>query len=159
MKAYDTRKRITLALQGIFKFFLHTTRQKKFAHFYFVLNYSSGSLIFKNLKWHGQGIFQNVYLIIFDHFFANNCTVYLDFAKKINFCKFAIFFCRFSKWIISGHQTLDLEGGGGKIALPPRILVFKYPKSDRANVNTVFFYPFLKWKKEIYLSGFLLWTG
>ena len=35
-------------------------------------------------------------------------------------------------FVIFGHQTWDLEGGGGQIDPPPqRILVFKYPSRDR----------------------------
>ena len=55
--------------------------------------------------------------------FANIFIVQLDFAtKKINFCKFANFFADSKSrvqelsndvsFVIFGHQTWDLEGGG-----------------------------------------------
>ena len=34
-------------------------------------------------------------------------------------------------FVIFGHQTWDLEGGGGQIDPPQHILVFKYPSRDR----------------------------
>ena len=61
--------------------------------------------------------------------------------KKIYFCKFAIFFADFKSkaqelsndvsFVIFGHQTWDLEGGGSNYPLPQRILVFKYPSRDK----------------------------
>ena len=61
--------------------------------------------------------------------------------KKFNFCKFANLFAdsksreqELSKdvsFVIFGHQTWDLEGGGGSNGPPQHILVFKYPRKDR----------------------------
>ena len=56
-------------------------------------------------------------------FFANIFTIKLDFAiKKFNFCKFANFFADSKSraqelfndvsFVIFGHKTWDLEGGG-----------------------------------------------
>jgi len=60
--------------------------------------------------------------------------------KKFNFRKFATFFADSKSraqelsndvsFVIFGHQTWDLEGGG-QIAPPQHILVFKYPSRDR----------------------------
>ena len=38
-------------------------------------------------------------------------------------------------FVIFGHQTWDLEGGGGQIDPQQRILVLKYPSRDRVNVS------------------------
>ena len=64
--------------------------------------------------------------------------------NKFNFCKFAIFFADSKSraqelsndvsFVIFGHQTWDLEGGG-QIDPPQHILVFKYPSRDRVNGN------------------------
>ena len=84
-----------------------------------------------------------------------NCIIFLFFGqiffaiffyitgfcdKKFNFCQFANFFAdsksRAQKlsndvsFVIFGHQTWDSEGGG-QIAPPQHILVFKYPSRDR----------------------------
>ena len=56
-------------------------------------------------------------------FFANIFSMELDFSKKkLNFCKFANFFADSKSraqelsndvsFVIFGHQTWDLEGGG-----------------------------------------------
>ena len=60
--------------------------------------------------------------------------------KRFNFCKFANFFADSKnraqelsndvRFVIFGHQTWDLEGGG-QIDPPQHILVFKYPSRDR----------------------------
>ena len=105
------------------------------------LNYTSGyfkfSKTFAYLNWHGQGLFKNVRIVY------NLLNIFLQtflLYKKINFCKFAKFFAdsksRAQKlsndvlFVIFGHQTRDLEGGGSNTP-PQRILVFKYLKRDR----------------------------
>ena len=72
-------------------------------------------------------------LFICKHFYY--ITGFCD--KKNYFCKFANFFADSKSraeelsndvlFVIFGHQTWDLEGGGGQIDPPPHILVFKYP--------------------------------
>ena len=65
--------------------------------------------------------------------------------KKFNFWKFVNLFAdsksraqelsNDESIVIFGHQTWDLEGGGGQIdPTPQRILVFKYPSRDRVKV-------------------------
>ena len=103
-------------------------------------------------------------------FFANIFTILLDFAIKTSiFCKFANFFadskCRAQElsndvsFVIFGHQTWDLEGGGSNWP-PQHILVFKYPSRDRVKTN--------RWKQNlrwfntfvlfIFTSAVLGWT-
>ena len=58
--------------------------------------------------------------------------------KKINFCKFANFFADSKSrvqelsndvlFVIFGHQTWDLEGGGGQIDPPPPYPGFQVPQ-------------------------------
>ena len=38
-------------------------------------------------------------------------------------------------FVIFGHQTWDLEGGGGQLDPPQHILVFKYPSRDRVKLE------------------------
>ena len=63
----------------------------------------------------------------FGHILLTNIfTIKLDFAK-FNFCKFTIFFADSKRraqdlsndvsFVIFGHQTWDLEGGGGQIEI------------------------------------------
>ena len=79
-------------------------------------------------------------------FFANIFTLYLDFAIKNSFfANFQIFFADSKSrgkelsndvsFVIFGHQTWDLEGGGVKLTPPHHILVFKYPSRDRVNLS------------------------
>ena len=64
-----------------------------------------------------------IYHFLNNYFFANIFNIKLDFAKKkLNFCKFANFFSDSKSiaqepsnnvsFVIFGHQTWDLEGGG-----------------------------------------------
>jgi len=63
--------------------------------------------------------------------------------EKFNFCKFANFFADSKSraqelandvsFVIFGHKTWDLEGGGQIDPPPQHILVFKYPSRDRVN--------------------------
>ena len=63
--------------------------------------------------------------------------------NKFNFCKFANFFADSKSraqelsndvsFVIFGHQTWDLEGGGQIDPPSQHILVFKYPSRDRVN--------------------------
>ena len=63
----------------------------------------------------------------------------MDFAKKLE-----NFFADPKNWaqelsndvsfVIFGHQTWDLEGGGVKLTPPQHILVFKYPSRDRVKM-------------------------
>ena len=65
-----------------------------------------------------------------DNFFYCKYFYYITATKKFNFCKFANFFADSKSrvqelsndvsFVIFGHQTWDLEGGGGKID-PPSI--------------------------------------
>ena len=75
-----------------------------------------------------------IYPFLDKFFFANIFTIYkLDFERNFNFCKFANFFANsksraqglfnYVSFVIFGHQTWDLEGGGGQI--------FKYPSRER----------------------------
>ena len=67
-------------------------------------------------------------LSFFGQFFCKHFYYKLDFAKKINFCKFANFFAEsYSRaqelfndvsFVIFGHQTWDLEGGGSTCPPP-----------------------------------------
>ena len=89
-----------------------------------------GFLKMYNLSFFGQIFFCK-------HFYYK--TGFCD--KKFNFRKFANFFAdsksRAQKlsndvsFVIFGHQTWDLEGGGVKLTPPQHILVFKYPSRDR----------------------------
>ena len=75
-------------------------------------------------------------------FFCKHFYYIIGFCvKKINFCKLANFFADskiraqelsndFQSFVIFGHQTWDLEGGGSNWP-PQHILVFKYPSRDR----------------------------
>jgi len=78
-----------------------------------------------------------------DNFFFKKHFYYITgfCDKKFNLCKFAHFFAdsksraqelsNDGSFVIFGHQTWDLEGGGSQIDPPPHILVFKYPSRDR----------------------------
>ena len=79
--------------------------------------------------------------LFLDNFFCKHFYYITGFCdKKFNFCKFAIFFADSKSraqelsndvsFVIFGHKTWDLEGGG-QIDPPQRILVFKYPSRDR----------------------------
>ena len=82
--------------------------------------------MFAYLKWHGQGLFRNLYFFIFWTFFISKhfyFTIQLDFTKKsITFLQifFQILkvehksFFNDVSFVIFGHKTWDLE-------------VFKYP--------------------------------
>ena len=82
-----------------------------------------------NLSFFGQIFFCK-------HFYYK--TGFCD--KKFNFCKFSNVFADSKSraqelsndvlFVIFGHQTWDLEGGG-QIDPPQRLLVFKYPSGDR----------------------------
>ena len=74
-------------------------------------------------------------------FFANIFTIKLDFAIKNSiFANLQIFFADSKSraqelsndvsFVIYGHKTWDLEGGGVNLT-PQHILVFKYPSRDR----------------------------
>jgi len=78
----------------------------------------------------------------FEHFFCKHFYCITGFCDKFfNFCKFAIFFADFKSraqelsndvsFVIFGHQTWDLEGGGSNCPPPQHFLVFKYPSRDR----------------------------
>ena len=100
------------------------------------------------MKWHGQGLFKNVYFFSFfgQIFFANIFTIQLDFALKNSILQ--IFFSDSNSkaqelsndvsFVIFGRKTWDLEGGGGQIDPPQHILVFKYPSRDMVNKQQVF---------------------
>ena len=82
-----------------------------------------------NFQFFGQ-------IFLCKHFY--DITGFCD--KKINFCKFARFFAdsksraqelsNDESFVIFGHQTWDLEGGG-QFDPPQHILVFKYHSRDR----------------------------
>ena len=70
-------------------------------------------------------VFLKMYNLSFldNFFFANIFTIKLDFAKKVQFLQICKFFFADSKsralelsndvsFVIFGHQTLNLEGGG-----------------------------------------------
>jgi len=70
----------------------------------------------------------------FEHFFCKHFYCITGFCDKFfNFCKFAIFFADFKSraqelsndvsFVIFGHQTWDLEGGGSNCP-PPSISWF-----------------------------------
>ena len=60
-----------------------------------------------------------------------SCT---SFAKKMQiFWKHPVKRMNVS-FVIFGHKTWDLEGGGANWLPPPHILVFKYPSRDRVKV-------------------------
>ena len=75
------------------------------------------------MKWHGQGLFKNVYFLFFGQiFFRKHFNYITGFSdKKFNFCKLANFFGDYKSraqelsngvsFVIFGHQTWDLEGG------------------------------------------------
>ena len=77
-------------------------------------------------------------------FFANIFTMTEFCKKKFNICKFANFLADSKSraqelsndvsFVIFGHKTLDLEGGGQIDPTPQHILVFKYPSRDRVNI-------------------------
>ena len=80
-------------------------------------------------------------------FFANIFTIKLDFAIKNSiFANLQIFLADSKSraqelsndvsFVIFGHKTWDLEGGG-QIDPPQHILVFKYPSRDRVNGYSV----------------------
>ena len=107
---------------------------KKMCTFLAFLNYTSGYLKFCKyfcyLKWLGLGPFKNVYFIIFFckrfPFFNGFCLKILIFANlqiffkilKVEHNRFAMMYVSF---VIFGHQTWDLEGGG-------HLLVFQVPQ-------------------------------
>ena len=113
-----------------------------------------------NFSFFGQIFFKNFYYI------TGVCF------KKFNFCKFANFFADSKSraqelsddvsFVIFGHQTWDLEGGGVQIDPPQHILVFKYPSRDRVNkflesepLNPVFvLFPELDLLQSIFISKF-----
>ena len=59
---------------------IQSTCQKEICAFLVFLNYTSGYLkfctFFANVKWHGQGLFKNVYIIIFRTFFLQKLIVF-----------------------------------------------------------------------------------
>ena len=71
-------------------------------------------------------------------FFANISTIKLDFAIKNSiFANLQFFTDSKSRaqelsnnvsFVIFGHQTWDLEGGGGKLTLPPAYPGFQVPQ-------------------------------
>ena len=83
--------------------------------------------------------FSKMYILLFfgHFFFANIFTKNWILQKKYNFCKFAKFFAdsksRAQKlsndvlFVIFGHQTRDLEGGG-QIPPPPAYPSFQVPQ-------------------------------
>ena len=75
----------------------------------------------------------------FDKFFCKHFYYITGFCdKKFNFCKFANFFADSKSrayelsndvsFVIFGHQTWDLEGGGGQIDPPPAYPGFQVPQ-------------------------------
>ena len=81
--------------------------------------------------------------------------------KKFNFCKFANFFADSKSraqelsndvsFVIFWHQTWDLEGVGGQIDPPQRILVFKYPSRDRVKDKKNRFFFIFTFKHSFFL--------
>ena len=79
-----------------------------------------------NLSFFGQFIFANIF------------TIKLDFAKKIQFLQICNFFADSKSraqelsndvsFVIFGHQTWDLEGGGVKLTPPPAYPGFQVPQ-------------------------------
>jgi len=79
-----------------------------------------------------------------DKFFCKHFYFLTRFCeKKFNFCKFANIFANLQKlnsksraqelsndvsFVIFGHQTWDLEGGGGQIDPPPAYPGFQVPQ-------------------------------
>ena len=63
-KAYDIRKQIAQVLQRNFCKLFANNPSKEICTFLVILNYTSGYLkfskLFACLKWHGQGLFNNV---------------------------------------------------------------------------------------------------
>ena len=55
-------------------------------------------------------------------------------------------------YVIFGHQTWDIEGGGSNWPSPQHILVFKYPSRDRVNPSPAIFVrlDLCTWAKFIY---------
>ena len=74
-------------------------------HFYFITGFCKKNSIFANLQ-----------------FFADSKSRVQELSNDVSF-------------VIFGHQTWDLEGGGVKLTPPPRILVFKYPSRDRVKLT------------------------
>ena len=89
-------------LVKIFANNLYTTRPIKFAHFSFFLitlqvieNFAK---CFAYLKWHGQGLFKNLYFIISGNFVLQTFLLYnWILQQKIQFLQICKFFCRFLK--------------------------------------------------------------
>ena len=76
---------------------------------------------------------------MYDFSFFRHFFLQLEFCKKnLNFCKFAIFFADSKSkapelsndvsFVIFGHQTWNLEGGGQIDPPPQRILRFQVPQ-------------------------------
>ena len=75
-----------------------------------------------------------------DNFFLQKFLIYnwILQKKKFNFCKFAIIFADSKSraqelsidvsFVIFGHQTWDLEGGGVKLTPPPAYPGFQVPQ-------------------------------
>ena len=135
---------------------------KEICSFLVFLNYTSGYLTFCKtfclfeMAW--SRAFQTCIIYHFlDNFFLQTFLLYKwILQKKFNFCKFAIFFADSKSraqelsndvsFVIFGHETWDLEGGGGT----QHILVIKYPSRDRVKLLIGCNYVFLSCQKETY---------
>jgi len=85
----------------IFANFFVYNLSKEISTFLGFLIYTSGYLrfcnfFFANLKWHGHGLFKNVYFIFFGHFFADSKSRALELSNNVSF-------------VIFWHQTWKLE--------------------------------------------------
>ena len=79
-----------------------------------------------------------IYFFLNNFFFANIFTIKLDFAKKVQFLQICNFFSDSKSraqelsndvwFVIFGHQTWDLEGGGAKLTPPPAYPGFQVPQ-------------------------------
>jgi len=93
---------------------------------------------FAYLKWHGQGLFKNVYFFIFwTNFFGKQFYYKTGFCnKKFNFCKFAIFLqilkVEHNSFPMMYHLSyLDIKHGikrGGVKLTPPAYPGFQVPQ-------------------------------
>ena len=143
-KAYDIRKRIAQVLRKklqifskqpvkgnlhIFSFAWLKIRLFKFCKTFCIFEMALSRAFQKCIIFHFLG-----------NFFANIFTILLDFAIKNSiFANLQVFFAdsksraqelsNDASFVIFGHKTWDLEGGGSNRP-PQHILVFKYPSRD-----------------------------
>ena len=73
-----------------------------------------------------QGLFKNVHFIIFWTFFMQ--TFFYNFCKFSDAKNRALELSNDASFVIFGHQTWDLEGGGGQ-STPAGIGLTEIPKS------------------------------